>query len=244
MPEADRTHTETFSIAHVREQWMQYVPDDMKAQGTERRPYSKKFAQETIDVANREGCLVSYNHPVWSNQSYEDYSGLVGLWGIEWYNYECARMGQHDTLTPINDILCEGEQVFPLATDDCHSSYGGGWLMVKARALDYGSVFAALKRGDFYSSNGPAIKSLCIEDGVVTVKTSAVRQIRIVTGHRMRKVLNAREKLLTGATFDIRSIIESAANAPDGCRAWWRLEITDKSGGQAMTRAFFIDELN
>ena len=241
MPDADRKVSDTFCVSHVKEAWMQHVPIELRDQGTERRPYDKEFVARIIDIANREGCLVSYNHPVWSNQSYEDYSGLKGLWGVEWYNYECARAGYYDNMQPIDDLLREGEQVFPLATDDCHSSYGGGWLMVKARSLDYGNVFDALRRGDFYSSSGPAIKSLYIEDGIVTVKTSAVRQIRIVTGQRIRKVKNATDRLLTGASFDIRSIIKAAAEAPEGGHVFWRIEITDKSGRQAMTRAFRVN---
>ena len=154
-------------------------------------------------------------------------------------------MGYYDTVQPIDDLLNEGERVFPLATDDCHSraSYGGGWISVKARSLDYDTVFTALRKGDFYSSNGPAIKSLWYEDGKVTVKTSAVRQIILHTGQRISKAVNAADKLVTEGTFDLTPVFDSVVNAPEGRDVWWRIEVIDKAGKRAMTRAYFLDEL-
>ena len=245
MPEADRDFSDTFCLKRVKEQWLDRVTERMREHGVESRPYSKECAQRIIDAANAEGCLVSYNHPVWSLQDHTDYSGLRGIWGVEWHNTECTHIGYYDTMQPIDDLLREGERVYPLATDDCHNraSYGGGWIMVKAKALDYETVFTALRRGDFYSSNGPSIKSLCYEDGKVSVKTSAARQIRIVTGQRITKVANGDGKLITGATFDIQKLIESKEIAPEGRDIWFRVEVTDKAGKCAVTRAYFLSEL-
>ena len=245
MPEPDRDVTGTFCLPRVKEQWRHQVNEGMKEKGVESRPYSKECAQNMIDIANSEGCLVSYNHPIWSNQNYVDYSGLKGIWGVEWHNNECTRMGYYDTVQPIDDLLNEGERVFPLATDDCHSraSYGGGWISVKARSLDYDTVFTALRKGDFYSSNGPAIKSIWYEDGKVTVKTSAARQIILHTGQRISKAVNAADKLVTEGTFDLTPVFGSVVNAPEGRDVWWRIEVIDKAGKRAMTRAYFLDEL-
>ena len=245
MPEEDRDFSDTFCLKRVKEQWLDHVTERMREHGVESRPYSKECAQRIIDAANAEGCLVSYNHPVWSNQNYNDYSGLKGIWGVEWHNNECTRMGYYDTLQPINDLLNEGERVYPLATDDCHhrASYGGGWICVKARSLDYESVFEALRRGDFYSSNGPAIKSLYYEDGRVTVKTSAARQISICSGQRIARAVNSTDKLVTDATFDLKPFFDSLENAPEGRIPWWRIEVTDKAGKRAVSRAYFLDEL-
>ena len=60
------------------------------------RNYDIDFVNKVIEIANNEGCLVSYNHPVWSLQNYSDYIGLKGLWGIEWFNSACNRMGYID----------------------------------------------------------------------------------------------------------------------------------------------------
>ena len=143
------------------------------------REYSIECINKIIKMANDEDCLVSYNHPFWSMQNYEDYSELKGLWGVEWYNNCCVINGYNDTITPIDDLLKKGEKVYPLATDDAHHLHDcfGGFVMVKANDLKYETIFNALKNGDFYSSNKPEIYELYIEDGVIHIKSSLVRNI-------------------------------------------------------------------
>ena len=119
------------------------------------RVYDVQDVNKVIKMANDEGCLVSYNHPVWSLQNYSDYAELRGLWGIELYNTGCARNGYFDTAQPFDDLLRQGERIFPLATDDAHllRDCFGGFVMIKAEKLTYNSIFTALKNGDFYFVN-------------------------------------------------------------------------------------------
>ena len=225
-----------------------HFTDEMAAAGLAERHYTKNFAQWIINTANSEGMLVSYNHPVWSLQNHDDYSGLKGFWGVEWYNNECVKLGYFDTTAPITDLLSEGERVFPLATDDAHSSrsIGGGWLKVKAKSLDYDTVFKALKKGDFYSSNGPEIKSLYIEDGVVHISTSAVKQITLVTDRREVVSIDNFEdgKPIFSADLSLSGLLKSHAVTGDYRKAFFRIEITDKYGKKALTRAYFLDEFD
>jgi hypothetical protein len=82
------------------------------------KSYSIESINDIIKKAKEDGCLVSYNHPVWSMQTYEDYIGLKGLWGVEWHNTGCVNSAYKDTFQPIEDLLRKGENVFPLATDE------------------------------------------------------------------------------------------------------------------------------
>ena len=222
-----------------------HFTDEMAAAGLEEREYSKRFAQWIIDTANSEGMLVSYNHPVWSLQNHDDYSGLKGLWGVEWYNTGCVKEGYVDNDQPIIDLLGEGERVFPLATDDNHSIYScfGGWIMVKAKSLDYDTVFKALKKGDFYSSTGPEIRSLYVEDGVVKISTSGAKRISLMTDRRLTVSKNAGDKLLYGAELSLEAILENHAKTKDHRECYFRIEVIDKHGNRALTRAYFLDEL-
>jgi hypothetical protein len=142
------------------------------------RIYDVNEINEIIRKANSEGCLVSYNHPVWSLQNYSDYIGLKGLWGVEWYNTGCVRAGFPDTMQPIDDLLRQGERVFPLATDDAHiiDDCFSGFVMIKSHELKYDSIFNALKNGDFYSSTKPEIYEITYEDGKINIKTSPVKK--------------------------------------------------------------------
>lgn len=246
-PDPDRYLSKTYCKKDAM--WgniVNHFTDEMAAAGLPERQYSKEFAQKIIDMANEEGMLVSYNHPVWSRHNYPDYSGLKGLWGVEWYNNECERMGYLDSTQPIIDLLSEGERVFPLATDDNHSleSSFGGWIWVKAKRLDYPTIFEALKKGDFYSSNGPQIKSLYIEDNTVKIKTSAAARISLITDRRITVSKNAQDgKMLREAELDITKLLESNDITKDYMTAYFRLEVVDKFGKRALTRAYFLDEI-
>ncbi len=240
--------SKTFCVNNVsaKEHTQAFVTDEMLKAGTERREYTKEFIQWLVDTARSEGAIVSYNHPVWSLQNKDDYSGIRGFFGVEWHNSSCVRIGMFDSMQPIIDLLAEGERkCYPLATDDCHqlNEVGKGWIMVKASKLEYTEIFDALERGDFYSSTGPEIKELYVEDGKITVKTSPARKIVVSTDHRHTMRLNAEEgNFVTEATFSLETFTRNASNAPEGTNPYIRVDVLDERGGCAHTRAYFAEE--
>ncbi|MBQ9069726.1 MAG: hypothetical protein IJY23_00040 [Clostridia bacterium] len=214
-----------------------------------RKFHSREGINDLIQRANNDGFLVCYNHPVWSLHNYSDYIDLSGLWGVEVYNTSSARGGYEDTTQPLDDLVNRGQRVVAVAADDAHNlnaSAYGGWTMIKADKLDYDSIISALERGDCYSSNGPEIKEISIEDGVVNIKASDVVFVKLVTDIRFARSKNGSENTpLTDVSFDINDFIVDAGN-PDQCRRsapWFRLEVRDKSGKKAWTRPYFLDEL-
>lgn len=143
-----------------------------------------------IDRMKEYGFFACYNHPYWSLQNYDDYKNLRGFWGMEIYNYGC----EHDGLYGYNpqsydEMLRLGNRLFCVSTDDNHNSFPfgdplcdsfGGFTMIKAEKLTYDSIVDALLKGNFYSSMGPEIKELYVEDGVLHVKTSPVEKIYVL----------------------------------------------------------------
>ena len=83
-------------------------------------------------------------------ENHDDYSGLKGLWGIEVYNTGCVREGYPDTVQPFEDLLREGNRIFPVATDDAHSEkdHFGGFVMIKSEKLDYASILKNYAAGE------------------------------------------------------------------------------------------------
>ena len=234
--------------ASGRESMRSHITPEMIANGVEKREYSKEFIQWVIDTSREEGCIVSYNHPVWSLQDKDDYCGLHGIWGVEWYNNGGNRSGYRENIQPITDLLRQGERkCYPLATDDCHGvlAYGGGWVWIKAPVLEYSEIFKALERGDFYSSTGPEIYELYVEDGMLHAKTSAAATIEVVTDQRM--MLASRpakgEETLCEASFDLTKFRDNSAYTPEGRCAWLRVDVYDNCGKCARTRAYFADEI-
>lgn len=208
------------------------------------RTYDIDDVNTVIKMANDEGCLVSYNHPVWSLQDYSDYIDLKGVWGIELYNTGCARNGYFDSAKPFDDLLRRGEKVFPLATDDAHKLQDcfGGFVMVGAEKLTYDKVFKALKNGDFYASTGPEFFEISIEGGVVKVVSSPVKFIGLSTDCRQLYAKRDEKNLLTEASFNIDWYFDLSKNGPDE-HQYIRITIVDEFGNEAYSRAYFIDEL-
>ena len=234
-----------YSTFNIRSIWLahslQYVTDE-QVKVNYKKVYSTDCVNDIIRKAKEEKCLVSYNHPVWSLQGYEDYINLKGLWGVEWYNTGCVNAGYKDSIKPIDELLRKGERVFPLATDDSHGldDRFGGWVMVKAKNLNYDTIFNALEVGDFYSSSGPEILELTLEDGIINVKTSSCYRIILTTDRRETIFVNGDD--INCATFDINSYLEESKtniNQPQ----YIRITVIDSTGNEAYSRAYFIDEL-
>ncbi|MBQ9773065.1 MAG: hypothetical protein IJW30_00190 [Clostridia bacterium] len=227
-------------IEHIKE----YVSDEMRAHQTD-RTYSVACMNEIIAKAREEGFLVSYNHPVWSLQNYSDYAGLRGLWGVEIHNTGCVLAGLPDTPQPWEDILRQGERVYPLATDDTHAPKDcfGGWLMVSADQLEYKDVMQALENGDFYASTGPEIHEISIENGVLHVACSEAVSVAFTTERRDSKQVTTKDTPITEADFDLTGYLEKTGNGTAISPPYVRVTVTDACGKHAWSRAYFLDEL-
>lgn len=198
---------------------------------------------EYIRRLNEAGFIVCYNHPNWSLQTLEDYGGLKGLFAMEIFNYSAMLDGiDADQEIPYDTLLRRGNRLFCVATDDNHDRqpFGhplndsfGGFTMIKAGSLSYGSVIDALKRGSFYASMGPEIYSLYVEDGKLNIECSGVRSIHMTTCGRRTEVARVSDgETLRGASFNI-----------DQRDVYVRVQITDNSGRRANTNAYFLDEI-
>ena len=221
---------------------LKYITPEQEGRSIQ-RSYDIEEINRVIEMANAEGCLVSYNHPVWSLQDYTDYIGLRGLWGIELYNTACARNGHRDSDKPLDDLLRKGERVFPLATDDAHriEDCFGGFVMIRAERLSYDSVFEALRAGDFYASEGPEIYEISIEDGIVRIRTSPVALASLSTDTRFNYTRRCEEGNMTEVSFDIKWYLERSRDGINE-HSYIRLTLIDSAGNHAYSRAYFLDE--
>ena len=244
-PEENRSHFASFDRSKM---WLNhsydYITPEQDKVGMN-RVYTFDCINEIIRDANADGCLVSYNHPVWSLQDYSDYIDLRGLWGIELYNTGCARNGYIDSAKPLDDLLRVGERVMPLATDDAHKLRDcfGGYIMIGAESLDYNAIFTSLRNGDFYASCGPEISEISIDDGIVRVKSSPVSYINLSTDNRLLfSKNNEHGSQLTDVEIDIRWYLDLAKQGINEHR-YIRLTLIDDKGNYAYSRAYHIDDL-
>ena len=203
------------------------------------RVYSGQGISEMMTMGRENGFFVTYNHPGWSLERYNDYTAYNGMHAMEIINNECLAMGYNDRNEKVyDDMLDFGKRIYCIATDDCHGAKGmfGGATVIKADKLEYKAITDALVSGNFYATEGPEIKSLYVEDGKVYVETSAVSSIRLNTGARLAKIVrNGNGTLVTKAVFELPQ---------DKELTYIRVTATDTCGKCAYSNAYFMDEIN
>ena len=213
----------------------------------ENREYDPQYVNHLIEEANRAGYFITLNHPTWSRNSYPEYIGLKGLWGVEVWNTACVMLGHDEQNVRVwNDLLQAGTAVYPVAADDFHHDCDGfgGWLMVDAPELTYPAVISALENGDFYASTGPELHSAVVEDGQLRIRCSPCRLIQVGTNCRkcFRSSAEKGGKLITEAEFDLR-LWASMQTEEQKDHAWFRITLEDAEGRHAYSRAYTYWEI-
>lgn len=204
-----------------------------------------------IAETNKHGFLCTYNHPC-SNMMYtgEDMA-MTGLWGIEVYNNDAYLCGYPNYCDEkFQRFLMQGERVFPIISDDCHSgkSFRNYGMWVGAKELTYGAMIEALEKGDFYSTNGPEIYSLTLDEGhKLHVSCSEVMYGSVQSHSNFMQAYPIRRDLAPTKelTFDLsRWFEDSVKTDEDKEKAFIRLVLIDAQGHRAYTRAYWWEELN
>ena len=201
------------------------------------REHTTEFLNRLIREANENGFLVTYNHPAWSLATYDDYKDLTGLFAIEVINGGCVSEGLPDTPGPYDDLLRLGNRLKCVGTDDNHNRFPisspnhdsmRGWIVIRADGLNYGTIFAAIRRGDFYTSSGPEISQLYVEDNVLHIECSPVRSIVVNSSGRAAGVIHASSgETVVGADIKLHSDFYD----------YLRVTIEDECGHRAYSNA-------
>ena len=173
------------------------------------------------------GAFVAVAHPQWSGLTLADARGIAAAHAVEIYNHGCAMGCDRPDGAAIADLLLsEGRRLTLIATDDAHFSepdHFGGWVMVKAARNEPEALLDALKRGDFYSSQGPELRDVRIDGDRVVVECSAAVSVvamghgtaaKGVHGHSLTRAEVPLERL-NGSPWLRVSVIDAA-----GKRAW------------------------
>lgn len=200
------------------------------------RYHTHECINDMIKRGRDNGFFMTYNHPSWSLENYEDYIGYEGMHAMEICNNGCLVSGYNDyNEKEYDDLLRAGKRIFCIAADDNHGTREacGAYIMVKADKLEYETIGNALLAGNFYSSMGPEIHELWYEDGKIHITCSDAKRILLHTGNRYLDRRYAEEgKPLTSAVFDVK---------PEFIYA--RITVEGKDGLNANTNAYFMDEL-
>ena len=203
------------------------------------RTYTPECVTDMMRIGRENNFFVTYNHPRWSLETYNDYTNYDNMHAMEIYNHSCIVGGYHEYDSVVYDeMLRAGKRIYCIATDDNHSSKDtcGGYIMIKSEALTYRDVADALKNGDFYASTGAEITSLWYENGKIHVTFPSAERVILSTGTRKQKHLMAPDGdplAWNEAVFELK-----------GEEKYVRITVFDKGGKTADTNAYFLDELN
>jgi hypothetical protein len=208
------------------------------------RVYTPEGVSEMMRRVRDAGFFVTYNHPVWSQETSAEWLNYNGMDAMEIVNYSCLRGGYDDYNPNIYDtILRTGRRLFCIATDDNHDGIPigtpgndsfGGFTYIKAEKLEYRALTAALQRGDFYASRGPQIHEFWIEDGKAHVKCSPA--LRVAFHFARRPVRCGRPETLDGF------VTEASAAIPENA-VYVRVTVTDREGKTADSNAYFLEDV-
>ncbi len=212
------------------------LPADFKAPNAPHfRPVAdQETGPELAARAVAAGAYVAVAHPQWSGLTMNDARSITSAHAVEAYNHGCA-MGcdRPDGFQTLDLLLTEGKRLNLIATDDAHFSepdHFGGWVMVKALENSPQALLAALKAGDFYSSQGPELRGIEIGTRHITVDCSAVSSI-IVQGQASAAKAVHGQSLTTGQIE-----LDRFANSP-----WLRVSVIDRAGKRAWSNPIWRD---
>ena len=210
------------------------------------REYSAENFNALIAECNRQGFLVTYNHPCWSLEGYADYITMEGLWAMEYRNTGSINLGYDENNGRVyQDFLMQGKRLVPVMADDMHRpekngvrELGVSWAMIGAEELTYDAVIAAMERGDLYSSCGPEISGIVWDEGKLHVSCTPGCRVQVVTQTRRAALAVAPEGQVT---IDMSKwLTHSKGNG----NAFLRLIVTAPDGSYAVSRAYWLDELD
>ncbi|MFC1452127.1 PHP domain-containing protein [Verrucomicrobiota bacterium] len=192
---------------------------------------------EAMQVARAQDGILILAHPYWCANSFAD----AFRWrfdGVEIYNHVCRWLnGKGMGAVHWNAMLARDPNILGFAVDDAHlrpehPSWNGGWIHVNAEECTPQAVVNAIRKGRYYSSCGPEIEAIEYRDGMLTVKTSPVRHVRLVgPGSRGARVTAPEDEALEQTDIPV----------PEGW-PYVYLELEDHGGQCAWTNGLFVEE--
>jgi hypothetical protein len=202
---------------------------------------------ETVEWVLANGGVPYIAHPYWSGLRAEDFERCEGLVGLEVYNAGCElEVGRGFAGMHWDDVLDGGRRFFGIAVDDSHypgfdSSFG--WVQAWCRDRSAEAVLEALRTGTFYSSAGPEIHSLTVEEAAVEIHCTPARSVTVVAQRRAGARVNAgrlgyplRGEILERS--DDGLIVAARLARP--ASPYGRVEVEDSGGRKAWTNPLWI----
>jgi hypothetical protein len=197
------------------------------------RPSAGEDARQIAQRAADAGAFIGLVHPSWYGLTIEDARLIDCAHAVEVYNHGSEiEVERGEDWNFCDQLLNEGRRLSGFATDDAHTlghDAFGGWVQVRAEALEPEALLQSLKAGRYYSSQGPEIYDISLEDGEIRVACSVAVAISLQgRGAKSDYVLG---EALKSATFPTKKFED----------AWVRVTVRDKDGKKAWSNPVWFD---
>ncbi len=184
--------------------------------------------------ARRENVFIVQAHPYWCGYPSREciFPGKLTCPALEVYNNVCDILNDKGYANVHwDDVLDAGHRILGLAVDDTHNAghVAGGWIMVKAASRSPEAILSAIRKGNFYSSQGPEIKSIVVSGREVRINCSPVGRVNFISNRSDGCTISAAIDSLTSAVW----------TAPRGKR-YVRIEIVSTTGKTAWSNPVYF----
>ncbi len=203
-------------------------------------PKELSLPERTQALAHQGGFTIAA-HPTYCAVTPDMYVNCPDLMAIEIYNAYCDEAYANGFATELWDmVLGQGKKIWGVASDDAHlnprkryySDAGRAWVEIWSEELSRAAILHSLKRGSFYSTQGPKFMSITVETSTIKLTCSPVAQVRWRTFGNVGFVEYAPED---------GSLTESILPEWFKPRVFVRIELIDHQGKKAWSNPFFIE---
>lgn len=216
------------------------VPDVIGVGVTATSPKELSLLERTQALVNQGGFTVAA-HPTYCAVTPDMYVNCPNLMAMEIYNAYCDEAYSNGLATELWDmVLGQGKRIWGVAADDAHlnprkryySDAGRAWVEIWAEEFSCVAILRSLKRGSFYSTQGPKFTSITVEASTIRLTCSPVVQVRWRTFGNVGFVHYAPED---------DSLTQSILPEWFKPRLFVRIELVDSQGKKAWSNPFFIE---
>ena len=207
-------------------------------------PMSESDIKKLINEFKDNGFFVTCNHPRKSLVSCQKGTAYEDVDAIEILNYSSLVSGINEyNENYYEDVLKSGILPRCVAADGNTNNLPvgyrgsdslGAYVIIVAEELSYGAIADALKKGRFYSSEGPEIYDLWYRSEVLYLRCSPCDKVIFESGTRREVFFAENGNLLDGKGMCFWVMPE---------HEYVRVTIVDKNGKKAFTNAYPSNEI-
>ncbi|MEN8649703.1 CehA/McbA family metallohydrolase [Streptomyces sp. 21So2-11] len=183
--------------------------------------------------ARAAGAFIGMAHPAASLLTAADAESLDAAHAVEVYNALSAREDRGDSWHLADVLLNRGHRLNAYAADDAHFQPQDppgcvAWVQVRAESLDPEELLSSLKAGHYYSSTGPELLDIQIDEGLIMVRSSPVRKVLITGGAPGAQVIQG--EALTQCSLPVAMFAQG----------YCRVTVEDANGGRAWSNPIHL----